>query len=277
MTTFSRTETYTVSCPNNDGGDIVKVGFQSNEQRYLCKTCGKKFREPDKFQDGQKFTIQQIGSALQGYFDGQSYREAARHLGRTFRTIPPHESNVYRWVQSYARGAYEAMKRNKVATSPEWVADEMMVRVGGKKYWLWNVMDKESRYILATHLTPRRTQLAAEVVFRKAIEAAKNKPRRVTTDGLGSYAPALQTLLPGTEHNVSPGLDSENNNNRSERLQGTIRERDKVLRGLDSRESGQNYLDGWTVDYNFIRPHLGLKGRTPADVVGASLPFKRLD
>ena len=36
MTTFSRVETYVVSCPNGDGGDIVKIGLQSGKQRYDC-------------------------------------------------------------------------------------------------------------------------------------------------------------------------------------------------------------------------------------------------
>ena len=275
MTTFTRpVETYIVTCPNQDNGKIIKMGKQSGVQRYRCKTCGKSFREPDEFQQGRQFRVQQIGQALQGYFDGQSYREAARNVSRTFDTEPPDESSVFRWVQGYARGAHEAMKHVKVPTGSEWVCDEMVVRVGGEKFWLWSVMDKESRYILATNLSPRRTQMAAEVTFRKAIEASANLPKRITTDGLGSYVPAIETLLPYTEHNVSPGLDSENNNNRSERLQGTMRDRDKVLRGLDSREAGQNYLDGWVIDYNLFRPHMALDERTPAQVAGVVAPFR---
>ena len=166
------------------------------------------------------------------------------------------------------------MKQTEVPTSNEWVADELVVRVGSKKFWLWNVMDAKTRYLLATHLSPRRTQRAAETVFRKALEAAANPPEYVRTDGLGSYPPALQTVLPEAEHRVSEGLDAELHNNLSERLQGTIRERDKVLRGLHSRESGQNYLDGWTVDYNLIRPHMALDDKTPAEAAGVASPFR---
>ena len=45
------------------------------------------------------------------------------------------------------------MKDHKAKTGGRWVADEMQVDVGGKKVWLWNVMDAETRYILASHLT----------------------------------------------------------------------------------------------------------------------------
>ena len=63
------------------------------------------------------------------------------------------------------------------------------------------------------------------------------------------------------------------NNNRSERLQGTFRQRTKTLRSLDSRESGQLYLDGWVLTYNLFREHGGLGGKTPGEVARVSPPF----
>ena len=63
------------------------------------------------------------------------------------------------------------------------------------------------------------------------------------------------------------------NNNLSERLQGTLRDRDKTLRGMDSRDTGQEYIDGLVVHYNFFRPHGGLDGKKPAEAAGASIPF----
>ena len=44
----------------------------------------------------------------------------------------------------------------------------------------------------------------------------------------------------------------------SERLQGTFRDRDKTLRGLKKRESGQDYIDGLVLNDNYLRPHGGL-------------------
>ena len=275
MTTFTRpTEQYTISCPNNDGGKIVKIGKQAGKQRYRCRACNKDFREPDAFQQSRKFPIQQVGAALQGYFDGQSYREAARSIGRTFRTDPPDESNVFRWVQGYSRGAAEEMRKHKVPTGKEWVADEMQVNLRGKPHWLWNVQDRRSRYLLATHLTPKRDTRAGEIVMRKAKEAAANTPEVIRTDKLTSYTPAIKKLFPKTKHLQSEGLTAEVNNNLSERMQGIIRERDKVLRAMKTRETGQNYLDGWTVDYNVFRPHLGLDEKTPAQAAGMVVPFK---
>ncbi|NIN53061.1 MAG: transposase, partial [Nitrososphaeria archaeon] len=50
-------------------------------------------------------------------------------------------------------------------------------------------------------------------------------------------------------------MSKRENNNMVERLQGTIRERDKVLRGLKEVEDESKVIDGFRIYYNFIRPH----------------------
>jgi transposase InsO family protein len=53
-----------------------------------------------------------------------------------------------------------------------------------------------------------------------------------------------------------------------ERLHGTIRERNKTMRGLDSENSAQTIIDGIRIYYNFIRLHMALNGKTPAEKSG---------
>ena len=49
-----------------------------------------------------------------------------------------------------------------------------------------------------------------------------------------------------------------------ERLHGTIRLRNKVMRGLDDMETAHPMMDGLRIYYNFLRPHTALDGKTPA-------------
>jgi transposase InsO family protein len=49
-----------------------------------------------------------------------------------------------------------------------------------------------------------------------------------------------------------------------ERLHGTIRQRNKVMRGLDDEQTAQTIMDGMRIYYNFLRPHSALNGKTPA-------------
>lgn len=74
---------------------------------------------------------------------------------------------------------------------------------------------------------------------------------------------------PRTRHIRSAGIRSRENNNNVERLQGTVRERNKVMRGLKNPETP--ITDGFQIYYNFIRSHMSLDGKTPAEASGIDL------
>ena len=274
MTEFSETITYTIECPKGDGGKVIKVGMQGKHQRYKCKKCGAKFRA-GYISKGKQYSIKQVGTALQSYFDGLSYREVARQLKNTFDIPPPTENTIYQWVQAYSSEAVRAVKDLKAHTSSEWVADETDVTIDGEHHWLWLVMDSETRYILAALLTHRRDAEEAAKVMRMAKNAAMNLPRRIRTDRMKSYPAAIRKVFGRrVEHVKTDGLAAVVNNNLIERLNGTVKERDKVFRGFKRLDSAQQYVDGWVLDYNFFRPHLSLPGKMPpAAMANATPPF----
>jgi len=60
-----------------------------------------------------------------------------------------------------------------------------------------------------------------------------------------------------------------------ERLHGTIRQRNKSMRGLDDETTAQTMMNGLQVYYNFLRPHMALDGKTPeqqAKIADSSTP-----
>ena len=67
-----------------------------------------------------------------------------------------------------------------------------------------------------------------------------------------------------TQHVRIPNIRDKSNNNTVERLHGTIRQRNKVMRGLDDEATAQTMMDGLQIYYNFLRPHMALNGKTPA-------------
>lgn len=58
------------------------------------------------------------------------------------------------------------------------------------------------------------------------------------------------------------------NNNRVERLNGTLRERIKVQRGWKTMETP--IAEGQRIAYNFVEPHMALDGQTPAQAAQVS-------
>ena len=272
MAEFTKMQTYRIHCPVCDSEKVVKDGTQRGQQRYRCKECRKKFRANGKA-SGRRMDAEMMGSAIRDFYTGKSYKQIAEGLKEEYDIPEPSKATIYEWVRDYTDEAKELTADMKAQVGDEWVADEMAVRVGGWQMWNWNVMDKKTRYILASHLSRTRTQAAANEVMEKAKEAAGRDPNTITTDKLKVYRPAITKVFPKTLHIKSQGLRSSVNNNMSERLQGTYRSREKTLRGLDSIESAQRYLDGWTITYNHMRGHESLNNETPGKRAKANPPF----
>ena len=273
MAKYTTTQTVEIACPVCDSDHVVKIGKRNGHQRYLCRGCAKKFTTSGNT-PGRRFPPEQTGQAIKMFYSGMSYKQIAESMAETFDIPEPSKATLYEWVRDYTDRALREMGNHKVHTGPEWVVDEMVVKVGGQNYWNWNVMDSKTRFILASHLTKGRTARDARAVLRKARENAANLPKRIKTDRLKSYISAAEDVTGAdAKHIQSDGLRAEVNNNLSERLQGTFRSRAKTLRGLDGKASGQRYLDGWVLTYNLFREHESLGNRTPAEAAKLKAPF----
>jgi transposase InsO family protein len=58
-------------------------------------------------------------------------------------------------------------------------------------------------------------------------------------------------------------MSGDKNNNRMERFNGELRDREKVTRNL--KKSDTPILAGMQIYHNYIRPHMALDGHTPAE------------
>ena len=267
------TEVITVNCPDCDSEHIVKIGTLNGYQRYLCRDCEKKFRITGAAHHSQ-FHVELIGAALDMYFSGMSYKQVAENLEKVYNIPQPSKHTIWKWVHDYAGAAAKRMKSYPAQVGDDWVADEMQLKVGGDRLWNWNVLDTKTRYILASHLSRNRGIRDAEQVMKKAARATNVKPKTIKTDGLSGYTEGIQRVFPGVKHIVSQGIYEEVNNNLSENLQGQFRQRTKTMRGLETRETGQEYLDGWVVDFNLFKDHEAHKGGTPAEAANVNPPYK---
>ena len=271
MTEF--TEPRAVNCPDCESAHIVKIGTRNGYQRYLCRTCSKKFHTNGKAA-GRRFPADQMGAAIRLFYSGMSYQQIAENMGRTYAIPEPSKATIYQWVRDYTKDVLKEMERRPAHTGGRWVVDDMQLDVAGQKYWIWNVMDRSTGYLLASHLTKDRDARSAEAVLKKAAAAAAEPPRTVRTDRRPDYVPAVKKVFPHARHIRPAGVGNpEDIKNPSEREQGRFRQRTRTLRGVGSKESGQFYLDGWTLDYNLFRDHESMDGKPPGQTAKVNPPF----
>jgi transposase-like protein len=201
---------------------------------------------------------------------------------------------VYRWVVHYSRLAAEWMDAQGARTSDRWHVDETVVNVNGRNTYLWNVMDSESRFLLATHISRDRSLANTRAPLKKAKRSTPDRPFEVFTDGMNAYPVAvskelgrrataadLTSVSPTgwsplnafgmvNPHHRVPSIRAKDSNNRIERFHGSEKERIKVMRAFDNDPGASALAEGFRVHYNLVRPHQAL-GMTPGEAAGIPL------
>jgi putative transposase len=265
---FTETPIFCKWCGSND---IKKYGARKDVQEYLCLKCGRKFVNKDAPYKKQS-TVEQIGTSVSSYYDGLSFADIARHLSESGN--PVNQSTVYRWVMGYTQKAVKAFKDYHPKVSGTWVADETAIKFDNTLYWVWDIIDARTRFLLASYLSHNRGTQQARILMELASARAGMTPMKVVTDKLRAYLDGIElTFGADTKHVQSSPFEIDNDNNIIERFQGTIKDRTKVIRGFKSLETAKIILDGFMLHYNFFHVHLALE-QTPAEAAGIKLPFK---
>lgn len=155
--------------------------------------------------------------------------------------------------------------------SDTWRADELYVKINGNMKYLFAMMDDETRFWIAQEVAESKDKHDTRNLLQMAKEATGKKPMTFITDGLQSYHDAYKKEFwtqkgPRTEHIRHIKLSGDTHNNKMERMNGEIRDREKVFRGLRINETP--ILQGYQIFHNYVRLHEGLDGKTPAEACG---------
>ena len=156
--------------------------------------------------------------------------------------------------------------------SDEWHADETVVKIQGKKYYLWLILDSETRFVLGFHLDRHRDSPQAFTI----LEAVKDlgSPRAIVSDRYFAYQMPVKTLH-GVQHIRVESFHDDITNNLIECFNKQFKAWYKTKQGFSSFASANNLISMFIFFYNFVRPHSALNGLTPAQCAGLHLPKKR--
>ena len=99
-------------------------------------------------------------------------------------------------------------------------------------------------------------------------ERIGKSPTHFVTDGLPAYQKSSRKVFGKKTNHIRyihiSGRRDRDNNNKMEWLNGEIRDREKVFRGLKKFDTP--IIPGMQAYYNYAKKHGGLKGKTPAEV-----------
>ena len=268
---FTRPEP--IKCPRCGSLDIAKYGIREGVQEYICLKCHRKFHAKDA-PLGMRTPIEQIGASLNLYYTGSSLTDIANHLSQTYNN-PVSRTSIYAWLMKYSERALKLLEPLQPMVSDVWIADETAIKFGDKLYWIWDIIDRDTRFLLASYLSPNRGTREARILMELASERAGKAPAWIITDKLKAYIDGIELVFGAeTKHLQSTPFAKTDSTNIIERFQATVKERTKVLWGFKTVPTARLILSGFGVHYNFFRPHLSLGNRTPAEVAKIQSPVK---
>ncbi len=261
------------SCMFCQGKNLKKFGLRHNKygdiQRFLCAGCNRTFSVNLGF-ERMKHNAQGITMAMQLYFSSESLRNTARSL----RLIGVQVSyrTVLNWINKYTVLMEKYLDKITPNVSDTWRADELFLTVRGNMKYLYALTDDQTRFWIAQEVADTKFTADLRPLFQHGKQIAGKQPKTLITDGAPNFHEAYEKefytnrLETRTEHIREIAMDGVRHNNKMERMNGELRQREKVMRTLEKPDT--SILTGMQIYHNYVRPHEALEARTPADLAG---------
>src|ERR1700712_5128938 len=120
-----------------------------------------------------------------------SYRDVEDLLAE--RGLDISYETVRRWVAKFGPLFARDLRRRRPRPTSCWHLDEMVVTIGGKRFWLWRAVDSEGE-VLDVLVQSRRNTAAALRLMRKLLRKQGFPPETIVSDKLRSYGAAIRQL-----------------------------------------------------------------------------------
>jgi transposase-like protein len=159
--------------------------------------------------------------------------------------------------------------------SDTWRADELFLKVKGNMKYLYALMDDQTRFWIAQEVADTKFTADLRPLFQLGKQVAEKSPKTLITDGAPNFHEAYlkefytKRLETRTEHIREIRMSGKVHNNKMERMNGELRDRERVMRTLEKTDTP--ILSGMQIYHNYVRPHEALNGKTPAEAAGIKI------
>jgi transposase-like protein len=179
------------------------------------------------------FPVDVIRHAVWLYFRFTlSFRDVEEPLAQ--RGIEVSYETVRCWTLKFGQRFAHNLRHSRPKPTGRWHLDEMVVKIGGKRVFLWRAVD-DGGEVLDMLVQKRRNKAAALKLLRKLLKNWGVHPEAIVADKLASYRAAARDL--GLVDRHRPGGMRVNNRAENSHLPIRRRERKQQKSGLRPRGS----------------------------------------
>jgi transposase-like protein len=211
-----------------------------------------------------------IAHALNLYYGGMRINDIRKEMQQKYG-YSPSAALIRFWVEKYTTQAAAMIQKYHPRAGDTWVADEFIVRIGGKKYWLYDIIDDKTCYILALLITLERSRVLVKNLIQTAAGIAGRLPKLVMI-----YIPSasFNTMDKGSGYKLEhvPRETYADRHRIGILFQNNIHQ----IRNLNyfrTPDTADRFLQGLTIHYNYFKKNEAINNRTPASNAKITYPY----
>jgi len=222
-------------------------------QKFQCRKCGFRFVWTSDL-PRRHFFSNIMSFAVEIYTSLRmcaSLRGVTAILKKAFNVTISHEG-IRQWILKSSK----SIDDNCIPSST-WHIDETYIKIRKQGYWLWVVYCRESKHVIAWHLSQTRVLDDARMVVRIAMKQSKGiRPEKIITDGLWQYPVAIKKEVGWNwreqkiRHMITTGIGK---NAFIERLNREIKRRFKWFSFFYSFKGAETFFGLWFYHQNQVK------------------------
>jgi transposase-like protein len=209
------------------------------------------------------------------FYKGVPLKSIRQQLEEEFNCYPS-ESTIYRLIKRLTNESIDDVKNDYPNIGSNWLAYESHTKIGSKDYWILDLIDFNTHFLLASLLSRNNTLDDIKILLERAREKAEKIPEVLTTRRLSKYTQGIELVFgaAGCQIQIEPFTREETKS--FTRFWLRMQNRRKiVLHNLKLINMAQLVLHGWMDYYNYYLNQKSLYGKTPsqaAEIQSPSIP-----
>lgn len=254
-----------IRCKYCNSKGISKYGYYKNVQRWWCKDCKRKFTDNDAY-PSMKIPLNRLKAAVSMYYKGISLKTIRKQIEEEYNCFIS-DSTMHKWIRRLTKDSLVDCSSHKLKVGSVWLANETVTIVGVNKYWILDLIDARTHFVLASLLFTNHNINNIITLIQYAKDKANSIPGEIFTRRTSKYKKGVELALGLTAGQVQIKLLSKEDAFKLAKYwRSALKERAIVMSGLKLLDVAQLTLNGWVYYYNYHRTQESLKGNTPSKI-----------
>lgn len=262
-----------ITCKYCGLSSVSRCGSYNHVPRYLCKSCGRKFKVDNNL-FYMRVPAEIVYSSLDMYYQGVQMKDIRTVLKREYG-YSPSRAAIYKWIRKFTDKAISYFHNYSPATGDIWIVGEYIEKMEGKRMKIYEIVDVRSGFLLATCLTPNRSITTIKKLLKQAVRKAGKSPGTMYAFINYSYFDKIKSIFKcQVEHISMQPQEMKWNIELVDCMLNIYDNRFKIMGRVKSLDMINRLLDGWNVHYNYFQKQSKLGNNTPAEAAGLNYPIK---